>query len=79
MKDLLEYVLKNIVSHPEDISIEEASDEEDPTFVKFLIHANEEDRGLIIGKSGSNISALRDLVSIKAVQENKKVRLEIVD
>lgn len=79
MKELLEFVLKQIVSHPDEISVEESSDEMDPTFVKLLITANEEDRGLIIGRNGGNISALRDLIGIKAVQENKKVRLEIVD
>jgi hypothetical protein len=79
VKDLLEYVLKQIVNHPEDISVEEVSDEEDPSFIKLMINAHQDDKGLIIGKNGSNISAFRDLVSIKAVQENKKVRLEIVD
>jgi predicted RNA-binding protein YlqC (UPF0109 family) len=79
MKELLEYVLKQIVNHPEDISVEEISDEEDPTFIKLMIEANTEDKGLIIGKNGSNISAFRDLIGIKAVQENKKVRLEISD
>lgn len=79
MKELLEYVLKQIVNKPRKIKVEEEVDENDPTFVKLLIHADEEDRGLIIGKEGSNISALRNLVSIKAIRENKKVRLEIVD
>mgnify|MGYP001146460886 CR=1 FL=1 len=79
MKELLEYVLKQIVNKPKSIRVTEETDIEDPTFVKLLITADEEDRGLIIGKGGSNISALRSLVSIKAVQENKKVKLEIVD
>ncbi len=79
MKDLLEYVLKQIVNKPKSIKVEEQIDPDDPTFVKLLITADEEDRGLIIGKGGSNISALRNLVSIKAVQKNQKVRLEIVD
>lgn len=79
MKDLLEFVLKQIVNNPKGIKVEEQADPADPTFVKLLITADEEDRGLIIGKAGSNISALRNLVSIKAVQENKKVKLEIVD
>lgn len=79
MKDLLEFVLKQIVNNPKAIKVEEVTDPDDPTFVKLLITADEEDRGLIIGKAGSNISALRNLVSIKAIQEKKKVKLEIVD
>ncbi|MFH1546859.1 MAG: KH domain-containing protein [bacterium] len=79
MKELLEFVLKQIVNNPKAIKVEEEIEPDDPTFVKLLITADEEDRGLIIGKAGSNISALRNLISIKAVQENKKVKLEIVD
>ena len=79
MQDLLEMILKEIVTHPEDISIEEQVDQDDPSFVTYLIRANDDDKGLIIGKGGRMISAIRDVISIKAVRENKKVRLEIVD
>ncbi|MDD3661808.1 MAG: KH domain-containing protein [Candidatus Dojkabacteria bacterium] len=79
MQDLLEMILKDIVNHPEDIKTEEQVDSTDPTFVKYLIYAHDEDKGLIIGKGGRIISAIRDVLSIKAVRENKKVRLEIVD
>lgn len=79
MKDLLEMILKEIVNNPKDIDVEEISDPEDPTFVRFLINANDDDKGIIIGRSGHTISALRDVISIKAIRENKKVRLEIVD
>ncbi|MBN2100339.1 KH domain-containing protein [Candidatus Dojkabacteria bacterium] len=79
MKDLLVMILKQIVNYPDEIEVEEQVDENDPTFVKFLINANNEDRGIIIGKKGHTIAALRDVLSIKAVRENKKVRLEIVD
>lgn len=79
MEELLLMILKEIVNHPDEVSVEEQADEEDPTFVKFLIKAHDEDRGIIIGKRGHTISAIRDILSIKAVRENKKVRLEIVD
>jgi hypothetical protein len=79
MQDLLEMILKEIATHPEDISIEEQVDTNDSSFVRYLIHAHDEDKGLIIGKGGRMISAIRDVISIKAVRENKKVRLEIVD
>ena len=72
-------ILKEIVNYPDDLRIEEEVDPEDPTFVLFKIWANDEDKGIIIGRRGRTISAIRDVVSIKAVRENKKVRLEIVD
>lgn len=79
MQKLLEMILHEIVNHPEDIRTEEKVDEADPTFVKYLIYAHDDDKGMIIGKGGRIISAIRDVLSIKAVRENKKVRLEIVD
>jgi uncharacterized protein len=79
MQELLEMILKEIANHPDDIRVEEVTDESDPSFVRFLIYANDEDKGLIIGRGGRTISAIRDVISIKAVREKKKVRLEIVD
>lgn len=79
MQKLLETILKDIALHPDDISVEEQADEQDPTFVTYLIQAHEDDKGVIIGKGGRTISAIRDVLSIKAIRENKKVRLEIVD
>ena len=79
MEELLNLILSRIVNNPDQVSVEEKSDPEDPTFVTYLISAADEDKGIIIGKGGHTISAIRDVLSIKAVQEKKKVRLEIVD
>lgn len=79
MQELLQLILKQIANYPDEISIEEKVSEEDPTFVTYMISANDADKGIIIGKGGRIISAIRDVLSIKAVRENKKVRLEIVD
>lgn len=79
MQVLLDLILRQIANYPDEIGIEEKIDENDPTFVTYLITANDADKGIIIGKGGRIISAIRDVLSIKAVRENKKVRLEIVD
>ncbi len=79
MKELLELILREIATHPKDISIEEHIDPNDPLFVRFLITAHEKDKGLIIGRGGRTISAIRDVLSIRAIRDNKKVRLDIVD
>lgn len=75
MKDLLQYLLEHIVDHPEDISIEEQVLGE--TSVQFIIRANQEDIGKIIGKEGKIIHALRNIVKVLAVKEKKQVRIEI--
>jgi predicted RNA-binding protein YlqC (UPF0109 family) len=79
MEDLLITILKEIVNNPEEVSVQKHVDPEDPSFVKFYIRAHDDDKGIIIGKGGHTISAIRDILSIKAVRQSKKVRLEIVD
>jgi hypothetical protein len=79
MEDLLITILKEIVNNPEEVSVEKHVDPEDPSFIKFYIRAADDDKGIIIGKRGHTISAIRDILSIKAVRNGQKVRLEIVD
>ncbi len=76
MKEFLEYALKLIVDNPKDLNIEENVLGE--TSVNFIIHAKSEDIGKIIGKEGKIIQALRNLLKILAVKENKQVHLEVV-
>lgn len=76
MKEFLEYALKLIVDNPKDLNIEENVISE--TSVNFIIHAKSEDIGKIIGKEGKIIQALRNLLKILAVKENKQVHLEVV-
>ncbi|MBU0976775.1 MAG: KH domain-containing protein [Patescibacteria group bacterium] len=74
MEDLLKYILEQIASSPEKIKVER-SDEEAATV--FTINAKDEDKGKIIGKGGKNIKAIRDIVSIIARKENKRVFLKV--
>lgn len=77
MQDLVELILKKIVDHPKDMVITENQDEEGNTVIN--IELNDEDKPLVIGKRGRNISALRDLASVLARKEGKKVFLKIVE
>lgn len=67
MKDTLVYLLTKLVDHPDDISVEE---QEGEGKMLLVIHANRDDMGKIIGKSGRIIKALRDLVKLMATKEN---------
>lgn len=70
MKQTLEYVLKQIVTHPDDILVEEQSEESRQILV---VHANDEDYGKIIGKNGRIIRALRDLIKLMAARQGTYV------
>lgn len=77
MKDFLIYLLKNIVDHPDDITVDEQPLGDYSS--QLTIHANQEDIGKIIGREGKIIQALRSLVKVLAVKENKQVRIEIAE
>ena len=66
MKDTLLYLLTRIVDHPDDIVIDEEVSEDRTT---LTIHANQEDLGKIIGKSGRIIRSLRDLIKLMAAKQ----------
>jgi predicted RNA-binding protein YlqC (UPF0109 family) len=66
MKDTLLYILKAIVDHPGDITVDEDVSEDKTT---LTIHSNQEDLGKIIGKSGRIIRSLRDLIKLMAAKQ----------
>jgi len=74
MKKLLEFLLKAIVEHPEDIVIEEKEEEGQ---LNLNLQANPEDIKIIIGKNGRTIKALRELLKIKAIKQRKKFNLNL--
>lgn len=74
MKDIVEYVAKRLVNHPEDISIEES---EDGGVVDIKLTVNPEDMGKIIGKQGRIANSIRSILKACAIKEQKKVNLEI--
>ncbi len=75
MQDFLNYIVSLIVDHPEDIKIEERSLGENIS--QYIISANGEDMGKIIGKEGKIIQAIRNVAKILAIKENKQIRIEI--
>ena len=78
MKQLVEYIVSNLVNHPEDVLIEEQSTD-DAEFTLINIQVNQEDIGRVIGKSGKVIKAIRQIVRIAAIQKGLKVRVDLID
>lgn len=75
MKELVEYIVKQIVEHPDDVTIMESVDETGKIMLE--IHTNPLDTGIVIGKQGKNINAIRSLVKIKAIKEGKFVDVKV--
>lgn len=78
MEQLLSYILSKIVKDPDTITITKETDEVTNELI-FNISIPEEERGIIIGKQGKNIQAIRNIISIIARREGQRVRIKILD
>ncbi|PIP86833.1 RNA-binding protein, partial [Candidatus Campbellbacteria bacterium CG22_combo_CG10-13_8_21_14_all_36_13] len=58
-KDFLEYVVKSLVDHPEDVKVDRTVDE---MGVLITLDVNREDMGKIIGRNGNTAKAIRTLL-----------------
>lgn len=76
MKELLEYIVKNLVSKPEAIKIDEQKSNGDVT---LNLTVDPSDMGLIIGKGGGTIRSIRKLLTVRAIAENVRVNLQLTE
>ena len=74
MEELLKYIIEKLVSKPKKVKIERIDEEFGTT---FQIDLDDEDKGRIIGKGGSNIKAIREILAIIAKREGQRVFLKI--
>jgi uncharacterized protein len=75
MDELLVYLARQLVDHPDEVRIER-SEREDGTLVLSLVVADD-DRGKVIGKQGRIARALRTVVKASAVRAGRRVHVEI--
>jgi uncharacterized protein len=75
MKELLEYIVKSIVNQPDSVSITERESVDFPGLTILSVSVAEDDKGIVIGKRGRTINAIRDIMSINAIRSNKRVRI----
>lgn len=76
MKDLLEYIVKNLVSKPDAVATRELRDNGN---VNLTLSVNPSDMGLVIGKGGQTIRAIRKLLTVRAIAENVRVNLQLIE
>jgi uncharacterized protein len=75
MKELVEFIARELVDHPEEVRVREVI--QDSTIV-YELSVHPTDMGKVIGKQGRIAKAMRTVVSAAALQENKRVTIEIV-
>ena len=75
MKDLVQTIVQAIVNNPDSVVIEEKESVDFPGLQIIYISVAPEDTGVVIGKRGRTINAIRDIVSISAIRSKKRVRV----
>jgi len=75
MKDLLTLIAKRLVDQPEMVEVIEEQ-KEGVTVLRLKV--NPDDMGKVIGKQGRIARAIRTLVKAAAINEEKKVNVEII-
>jgi predicted RNA-binding protein YlqC (UPF0109 family) len=76
MKELIEYIAKALVDHPDQVKVAEILGEK--TSVIELAVAKE-DLGKVIGKQGRTAKAIRTLLTAASTKLRKRSVLEIVE
>ena len=73
-KAFLEYVIKALVDHPEEVKVDRKVDE---MGVLLSLKVHPEDMGVIIGKGGETARAIRNLIRIVGLKNHARVNLKI--
>jgi len=76
MKDLMEYIAKSLVEHPEDVQVSESGSGDR---IRLELKVNAEDMGRVIGKSGRVANAIRALLRVAAEHKGQQVTLDVLE
>ncbi len=75
MKELIEFLARNLVSNPEEVRVEEVPSGRQTVFELTVARS---DVGKVIGKQGRTARALRSVLKVAATKQGKRAVLEIL-
>lgn len=75
-QQFIEYVVKQLVDHPDEVKIERVDDDRG-TLLKLSVAAD--DLGRVIGRHGATAQSLRSLLRALSIKNNSRFTLKIVD
>ncbi len=73
-KDFLETVVRALVAHPDEVSVDRTVDE---MGVLLTLKVNPEDVGMVIGRQGSIANAIRLLTKVVGMKNKARVNVRI--
>jgi len=77
MKELLEYLARGLVEHPDEVRVNEVR--EDDGAIVLELSVADDDYGNVIGRGGRTAAALRTVVKTAAAKSKRRVFVDIVD
>lgn len=76
MQAFLEYVVKGLVQHPDEVTVTPV---ENAGQTIFELRLNAADAGRVIGRQGQTINAIRTLLQVGSAKQGLRCSLELVD
>lgn len=76
LKDLIEYIAKSLVDHPEQVRVAEVEGEQTTV---LELNVAKEDLGKVIGKQGRTARAMRLILGAASTRAKKRAVLEILE
>ena len=77
MKEFIEYIAKQLVDKPDNVSVEQTSPDE--STIVLNIKVDKSDIGKVIGKHGRNVNAMRTLLTAVGAKGGHRATLQILD
>ena len=76
MKELIEFIAKSLVDHPEEVQVRQSGG---GSRVRIELSVTKEDMGRVIGKSGKVANSIRTLLRVAAEREGKQATLDVME
>ena len=76
MKELLTYIARSLVDHPDEVSVTERTEDGETV---FEVRVADGDMGKIIGRQGRIVKEIRVLMKAVAQRQGKKASVEVLD
>ena len=76
MKDLIEFIAKSLVEHPDEVQVTETIN---GNHVRLELKVSADDMGRVIGKSGRVANSIRTLLRVAAERDGRQVTLDVLE
>lgn len=76
MRELIEYITKALVDHPDSVDVKEIGGEKT---VVYELRVGVGDLGKVIGREGKTAKAIRTIISAASMKKGKRAVLEILE